>query len=263
MKFLIMIISILLLIINIQIIPASFTSAEPIHTALPVLLIHGYASDASIWNEWKSILNRDQIPYKLVTFANDDPCGSAKDHAKELIKIVNDFKLETGSPKINIVAHSKGGLDARVYLANNLSNANVANLIMIGTPNKGTPIADEDPQHNFCKPAIFDFTTNSSILNVANNPNTKYNTIAGNWIPSFIYNPFNPLFPIDTNCLDFTPWYSFEVVGKSQMGGQNDGLVPINSAENSQFFALGETNKCHTQLLDEDAYNLALPTLRQ
>ena len=35
-----------------------------------------------------------------------------KDHAKELNKIVNDFKLETGSSKINIVAHSKGGLDA-------------------------------------------------------------------------------------------------------------------------------------------------------
>ncbi len=81
---------------------------------------------------------------------NNDSCGSAKDHAKELIKIVNDFKTDTGSPKINIVAHSKGGLDARVYLANNLSNANIANLIMIGTPNKGTLIADETAQGNPC-----------------------------------------------------------------------------------------------------------------
>ena len=138
-----MTIPLLVLIISIQIIPTSFINAQSIHTPLPVLLIHGYASDASIWNEWKSFLDRDHIPNKLVTFASDDPCGSSIDHAKELNKIVNEFKSETGSPKINIVAHSKGGLDARVYLANNLSNANVANLIMIGTPNKGTPIADE------------------------------------------------------------------------------------------------------------------------
>ena len=37
--------------------------------------------------------------------------------------------------QINIVAYSKGGLEARAYLANNLSNNDVANLIMIGTPN--------------------------------------------------------------------------------------------------------------------------------
>ena len=132
-----MTIPLLVLIISIQIIPTSFINAQSIHTPPPVLLIHGYASDASLWNEWKSFLDRDHIPNKLVTFAGDDPCGSSINHAKELDKIVNEFKSETEYPNINIVAHSKGGLDARVYLANNLSNANVANLIMIGTPNKG------------------------------------------------------------------------------------------------------------------------------
>jgi len=255
----------LLLIISIQIIPTSFINAQSVHKPLPVLLIHGYASDTSIWNEWKSFLDRDHIPNKLVTFANNDPCGSAKDHAKELNKIVNDFKLETGSSKINIVAHSKGGLDARVYLANNLSNADVANLIMIGTPNKGTPIADETAQGNQCTPAIFDFTTNSPILNVANNPNTNYDTIAGIWQPAFINNPFISPIPIDVsgNCIDFTIFYPIMVGGHIQMSGQDDGLVPLNSAEPPQFHSLGETTKCHTNLLDENAYNLAFPILRQ
>src|SRR5215204_688153 len=98
MKSVLMAMALLLLIVNLQVIPASFIDAQPVHKPLPVLLIHGYASDASIWNEWTSFLDVDQIPFKLVTFANNgpfpfnDPCGSSKDHAKELIKIVNDFK---------------------------------------------------------------------------------------------------------------------------------------------------------------------------
>jgi pimeloyl-ACP methyl ester carboxylesterase len=260
--------AILLLIINIQNIPSSSINAQTVHKPLPVLLIHGYASGASVWNDWISFLDEDHIPYKVVTFPggeNNDACGSAKDHAKELIKIVNDFKSETGSPKINIVAHSKGGLDARVYLANNLSNANVANLIMIGTPNKGTPIADETAQGNPCTPAISDFTTNSTILHVSKNPNTNYDTIAGIWQPYFTFNPLNPLIPVDEsgNCIDFSVFYPIMVNGHTQMGGQDDGLVPIGSAEPPQFHSLGETHKCHTNLLDENAYNLAFPVLIQ
>ena len=50
--------------------------------------------------------------------------------------------MKTGQDKVNIVGHSKGGLDARVYLADNITRNDVANLIMIGTPNAGSPIAD-------------------------------------------------------------------------------------------------------------------------
>jgi pimeloyl-ACP methyl ester carboxylesterase len=255
-------IAILLLIINIQTITSSPINAQTVHKPLPVLLIHGYDSGASVWNDWMSFLDGDHIPYKVVTFPggeNNDWCGSAKDHAKELIKIVNKFKSDTGSPKINIVAHSKGGLDARVYLANNLSNTNIANLIMIGTPNKGTIIADEHVQGNSCTPAIFDFTTNSPILNVTKNPNTNYDTIAGIWQP--VFNPFSV--DLSGNCIDFSLFYPIMVNGHNQMGGQDDGLVPIGSAEPPQFHALGETHKCHTNLLDENAYNLAFPILIQ
>jgi triacylglycerol esterase/lipase EstA (alpha/beta hydrolase family) len=65
------------------------------------------------------------------------------------------------SPKqVNIVGHSKGGLDARVFLANNAftNNKAVANLIMIGTPNAGSPIAQSS---NICKPAVEDLTWSS------------------------------------------------------------------------------------------------------
>ena len=34
--------------------------------------------------------------------------------------------MKTGQDKVNIVGHSKGGLDARVYLADNITRNDVA-----------------------------------------------------------------------------------------------------------------------------------------
>ena len=52
---------------------------------LPVLLIHGYLSDASVWKKWEDLLKKDNIPVFPITFKqSDDKCGSAAEHAKEL-----------------------------------------------------------------------------------------------------------------------------------------------------------------------------------
>jgi triacylglycerol esterase/lipase EstA (alpha/beta hydrolase family) len=50
----------------------------------------------------------------------------------------------TGKSQVNIVAHRKGGLAARVYLANNRNTHDVANLVMIGTRNGGDALASSD-----------------------------------------------------------------------------------------------------------------------
>lgn len=63
------------------------------------------------------------------------------DHARELEQIVQQVKSITGQTHVNIVVHSKGGLDARVFLANT-GTSDVANLIMVGTPNAGSIHAD-------------------------------------------------------------------------------------------------------------------------
>ena len=38
-------------------------------------------------------------------------------HAKELSKKIKGIRSQTGQHQVNIVGHSKGGVDARVYLA--------------------------------------------------------------------------------------------------------------------------------------------------
>jgi triacylglycerol esterase/lipase EstA (alpha/beta hydrolase family) len=106
-------------------------------------LIHGYGENSNIWDSWIDWLSGDHFDNTtskvyLITFPNDDECGSAKQHASDLRDIVNSILSATHSDKVNIVAHSKGGLDARWYIAD---NDKVANLIMIGTPNRGSTTA--------------------------------------------------------------------------------------------------------------------------
>jgi pimeloyl-ACP methyl ester carboxylesterase len=129
-----------------------------------------------------------------------DECGSALDHSNDLSQIVQDVKSWTLNGQVNIVGHSIGGLDARVYLDKSGTH-DVANLIMIGTPNGGDPLANEGvaaaETANIFLPG-FDFFTNSSCRPALDNlvigadatkameiESTKYYTIYGDWNPSF------------------------------------------------------------------------------
>ena len=215
------------------------------NSTLPVLLIHGYMADASVWNKWVELLKKDGIVAYPITFKqSDDKCGSAAEHAKELSKIIGQIKDETGQNKVNIVGHSKGGLDARVYLANNTKD--VANLIMIGTPNSGSPMAESS---EVCTPAVYDLRPGAAATEVKMNPNTKYYTIAGEWDPKL------------GNC-QLTPFLPMEQSGSSDLPKPNDGMVPLSSVESQDYFTnLGHSKSCHTNLMSDYEYGLAKDVL--
>lgn len=59
-----------------------------------------------------------------------------------LIPCIDKAKQETGASKVNIVAHSMGGLVARAYVQNDaLYQNDIARLAFVGTPNHGSPEA--------------------------------------------------------------------------------------------------------------------------
>lgn len=198
----------------------------------PVLLVHGLGEDASLWKEWEELLTNDGIQYHTITFQeSDDKCGTALAHAVELDKRIDEILRSSPSGQVNIVGHSKGGIDARVYLANGTQS--VANLIMIGTPNNGTPMAERT---SICAPGVWDVLPEANATKVGVNPNTRYYTIAGDWAKGVGGNPTIP--------------------------GPDDGLVPVSSAESEgNFQSLGRTEHAHLELLGEEEYNLARDVL--
>jgi pimeloyl-ACP methyl ester carboxylesterase len=199
---------------------------------LPVLLVHGLGEDASMWKKWEERLTNDGIQYHTITFQeSDDKCGTALAHAVELGKRIDEILRSNPSGQVNIVGHSKGGIDARVYLANGTQS--VANLIMIGTPNNGTPMAERT---SLCAPAVWDTLPEASATKAGMNPNIRYYTIAGDWAK--------------------------EVGGNPTIPGPDDGLVPVASAESGgNFQSLGRTEHAHLELLGEEEYNLARDVL--
>lgn len=228
------------------------------NNAIPVILIHGYFEDSTVWYQWETLL-KDNIPYCTVSFQSDDECGTAIEHAKELNKIVQKVKIITHQKQVNLVGHSKGGLDARVYLAQN-NSLDVANLIMIGTPNGGSPLADVTTYSNllnpwlylssfFCTPALYDLKTDAWDTQVRQNPHTNYYTIYGDW---------NPLLPCGyrgSEPFGYTFLYNFGHI-------PNDGIVPKWSVEKMDNHTnLGYSFHCHTDLLSSQEYNLSKSVL--
>lgn len=73
--------------------------------------------------------------------------GSVQERGQKLQEVILAQPLGT---RIDIIAHSMGGLDARYALASDLSVAKrVTALVTIGTPHLGSPVADAifDPVH--------------------------------------------------------------------------------------------------------------------
>lgn len=245
--------------------------------SLPVLLIHGYRSTDKVWDGWVDQLKNLGIETKAVSFqddpttaVNEDECGSAEDHAAQLNQWVTNFKGETGSEKVNIVTHSKGGLDARLYLAKNPSSEDVANLIMIGTPNEGSPLADRYHARDDCKPAVNDLRTSSPVLGVEKNEHTRYHTIASNWISVYEFNlPFwwiaeDINCPYPSNWFDLEGWnfLTFQYNGRNEIAGPDDGIVPVSSVEEAEEYqSLGRTDNCHTNMFTDEEFDKVMEVL--
>lgn len=213
--------------------------SQPDESVLPVILIHGYRQDASVWETWEELLEADGIPYLSITFTrSDDDCGSAGDHATELGEKVREFLRQTGRQQLNIVGFSKGGIDARVYLQGGTND--VANLIMIGTPNAGSPLAEMYSDIG-CMPAAADLTPGSTATSARENTNTDYHTISGDWRYWYY-------------------WMLFE--GNPEIEGPDDGWVPTSSVEALRYSnVLGQTSSYHTDLLGPEEYDLAREVL--
>jgi len=66
--------------------------------------------------------------------------GSIQANSASLVQPVADMLLTTGAPQVNVVSHSMGGLDTRLYAWDHPGQ--VRKLNMIATPNGGSRLAD-------------------------------------------------------------------------------------------------------------------------
>ncbi len=78
----------------------------------------------------------------MIYYGNHQSADSVEGSARELAQRIRQITEETGCEKLNIIAHSKGGLDSR-YLICGLSMAPyVATLTTINTPHRGSALVE-------------------------------------------------------------------------------------------------------------------------
>jgi triacylglycerol lipase len=78
---------------------------------------------------------------------NQDFAGSVQLRSGQLKQRVEEALTETGAAKAHIIAHSMGGLDARHMIVDLGMADKVASLTTIGTPHRGTILADHVLSH--------------------------------------------------------------------------------------------------------------------
>ncbi len=113
-------------------------------TKYPILLVHGVAfrDDVAFIKYWSHLPKKLEKNGAKVYLANQNAYNSHVENALQLRERVIEILHETGAEKLNIIAHSKGGIESR-YMISKLDMANkVASLTTLATPHKGSYIAD-------------------------------------------------------------------------------------------------------------------------
>lgn len=112
-------------------------------TRYPLLLVHGvFFRDSKYFNYWGRIPKELERHGAVIHYGNHGSAASVADSAEELAARIREIVEQTGCEKVNVIAHSKGGLDCRYAMAHLGVAPYVASLTTINTPHRGCLFAD-------------------------------------------------------------------------------------------------------------------------
>ncbi|MDE5932117.1 MAG: triacylglycerol lipase [Lachnospiraceae bacterium] len=117
--------------------------SECCHTKYPLLMVHGvFFRDFRFLNYWGRIPKELIRNGAVIYYGNQQSAASVAVCGQELAERIEQIVKETGCGKVNIIAHSKGGLDARHAISKYGIAEHVASLTTINTPHRGCFFAD-------------------------------------------------------------------------------------------------------------------------
>lgn len=108
----------------------------------PIILVHGIAvKQMRILNAFGKIAQKLQDGGNTVYVAPIDGFGTVETNAAQLKGFILQILSETGAEKVNVIAHSKGGLDTKYMITDLGMEERIASLTTLCTPHKGSVIA--------------------------------------------------------------------------------------------------------------------------
>ncbi len=109
----------------------------------PVVVVPGFTTGPIVSVGYQPLVARLRNQGYDVTLLvyPDYGLGDINANAQRLANTVASVRARTGAAKVDLVAHSMGGLVSRTYIKNLGGSNRVDSLIMMGTPNYGTNLA--------------------------------------------------------------------------------------------------------------------------
>ena len=218
----------------------AMTEDRSCQTRYPIVLIHGAGFRDLKWPVyWGRIPAALEKRGATIRYGLQDCWGSVEANADAIAERIDQILAETGSKKVNLIAHSKGGLDARRVASSRRCGDRIASITTIATPHRG------------CKTLDRLFRAPQPLWNAAAFAVNNWIRVVGDRKPDFLalcrgmttegmrrFNEENPdvpgIFYQSYACVMSGPLSDLNlstanwIVGRIE--GPNDGLVSVESA---------------------------------
>ncbi len=217
-------------------------------TRYPIVLVHGWTG----FDEIGPLTYFYGIPDLLsgmgyaVYVASLDPYNSVEVRSGQLAEQIDGFLDEGRALKVDLVAHSQGGLDSRRVISTLGYGDRVSALVTVATPHRGTPVADVALGY-LPGPATDAMAFLLELIGAAGGSESDAEASFESLTTSEVVDVFNPANPDDPRvsyvswtgltCLTGIPCgdvcdieirWSYDLI--YLLAGDNDGMVPVSSA---------------------------------
>lgn len=119
------------------------TAGKRCATRYPVVLIHGAGFRDLKWPVyWGRIPSALEKEGARLYYGLQDCWGSVETNAEQIRLRIGEILKESGCDKVNIIAHSKGGLDARMAASALGCAGSIASITTVATPHQGSKTID-------------------------------------------------------------------------------------------------------------------------
>ncbi len=138
----------------------------------PVVMVHGFSASADAWRNYLGrqgflaaiglrgfAVGDGQVEGRLNTGDLANPTrrtNTIAENAAIVGQYIANVKRLTGAQQVDLIAHSMGGLIARYYIDRVMQERDIAQLVMLGSPNRGTDCSILPASLGFFLPATLE-----------------------------------------------------------------------------------------------------------
>ncbi|MGP1577462.1 MAG: lipase family alpha/beta hydrolase [Treponema sp.] len=216
-------------------------SASACKTRYPLFFVHGMGfRDNSKWYPyWGRIPERLKAYGADIFFSNHDCVGTIHDNAVKIKARLDELISTEHIEKVNIIAHSKGGIESRYLISSLGAAAYTASLTTFASPHRGVKAIHSVCRIPFALSAADPFVNAYFKLWGDKNPQFKKTLTEMSFENMEKFNTENPNDPNVRyfsyaakikNALD-DPMFCVTFPIVKHTDGDNDGLIPIESAQ--------------------------------